>query len=170
MSGRKAVDLAQFTHWVPVEIRYSDLDTQGHVNNAVYFTYFEHARVRFLYALRERIIEEQRRERERQHAAEAQEMPADLPFVVATAACAYRRPITGLEPVVVGVRCAASSRASIDLEYAICDRPQGRLYATGNTTIVSVDPDSGRPRALPTWALRAIERRSGKGETSSDGG
>ncbi len=153
-SGRHSVDLAQFPAWVPIEVRYSDLDTQGHVNNAVYFTYFEHARVRFLSNLRERVLDELRRE-SGEGSDTRPAASADLPFVVATASCVYRRPITGLDPIVVGVRCAGASRASVDLEYALCDRPHGQLFATGATTLVSVDPASGRPRSLPRWASRA---------------
>lgn len=158
-SPRHTVDLARFTAWVPIEIRYSDLDTQGHVNNAVYFTYFEHARVRFLSALRERVRDELRREPLESDEA-WQAAAEDLPFVVATASCVYRRPITGLDPVTVGVRCESASRASLDLAYAICDHPHGQLFATGATTIVSVDPVTRRPRSLPRWAVRAAAETS----------
>lgn len=158
-SGRHSVDLGQFTSWVPIEIRYSDLDTQGHVNNAVYFTYFEHARVRFLFTLRERVQGEQGREPLGGDDAR-QADSEDLPFVVSSASCEYRRPITGLDPVAVGVRCESAARASLKLEYALCDRPQGQLFATGATTIVSVDPRTGRPRSLPCWAVRAAAETS----------
>ena len=43
MSGYK------FFH--PIEVRYGDLDPQGHVNNAKYLTYFEQARVHYLVQL-----------------------------------------------------------------------------------------------------------------------
>ena len=156
MSGRHhSVDLNLFTHWVPVETRYSDLDPQNHVNNAVFFTYFEQARVRFLRALREQALED--KHREGIGGGEAQPASADMGFVVVTASCFYRRPITGLEPVVVGVRCSGASRATLDLEYTICDRPQGRLYATGVTALASVDPASGRPRSLPAWMRLAFD-------------
>ena len=158
-SGRHTVDLARFTSWVPIEIRYSDLDTQGHVNNAVYFTYFEHARVRFLFRLRERALDEVRRQPVGDGDAR-QAGSEDLPFVVSTASCEYRRPITGLDPIAVGVRCESASRASLNLEYVLCDRPHGQLFATGATTIVSVDPQSGRPRSLPRWAVRAAAETS----------
>jgi acyl-CoA thioester hydrolase len=32
---------------VPVEVRFNDVDGMGHVNNALYLTYLEHARMRF---------------------------------------------------------------------------------------------------------------------------
>ena len=144
------VDLALFTYWVRVDVRYSDLDTQGVVNNATYLTYFEHARVHFFERLRE----------EREGEGATGYMAADMPFVLARAACVYRRPITGLAPVHVGVRCTVTGRATIEMEYAICDRPGagGTLYASGATTAVCVDMRTGKPHSLPEWARRTLER------------
>ena len=36
---------------VPIDVRWRDLDPLGHVNNAVYLSYFEIARVRYAQAL-----------------------------------------------------------------------------------------------------------------------
>ncbi|MEP7031064.1 MAG: thioesterase family protein [Pseudolabrys sp.] len=36
---------AHYPHWVKEIVRFADLDPQGHVNNAVYATYFESGRV-----------------------------------------------------------------------------------------------------------------------------
>jgi acyl-CoA thioesterase FadM len=33
---------------IPIQVRFSDLDALGHVNNVTYFTYFEIARVKYL--------------------------------------------------------------------------------------------------------------------------
>lgn len=41
-------DIALYTHSLPVQLRFSDIDRQGHVNNATYLSYFELARVEFL--------------------------------------------------------------------------------------------------------------------------
>lgn len=37
-----------FKHVTPIQIRFSDIDAMGHLNNAVYLTYFELARVAYL--------------------------------------------------------------------------------------------------------------------------
>jgi YbgC/YbaW family acyl-CoA thioester hydrolase len=36
------------TFWIEVDVRWSDMDSQRHVNNAVYFTYCEQVRIDFL--------------------------------------------------------------------------------------------------------------------------
>ena len=42
------IDLSQFAHSLPIQIRFVDIDKQGHVNNATILSYFETERVEFL--------------------------------------------------------------------------------------------------------------------------
>lgn len=44
---------ADFHVWVPVDVRFSDFDDQGHVNNAVFLTYFEQGRMGYFDAVRQ---------------------------------------------------------------------------------------------------------------------
>ena len=39
--------MSQFRFYHPIEVRYGDLDPQGHVNNAKHLTYFEQARIAY---------------------------------------------------------------------------------------------------------------------------
>ena len=43
--------MSQFRFYHPIEVRYGDLDPQGHVNNAKHLTYFEQARIAYLIEL-----------------------------------------------------------------------------------------------------------------------
>src|SRR5260370_10237367 len=159
MNGRHVrPDLARIVLWVPIEVRYGDFDVQGHVNNVGYFTYFEQARVEFFSQLRGRAREEAAPTTEDGATSAGTALgPEDIPFVVISAEAVYRRPITVLAPVVVGLDCARLTHTSMDLRYVLCDQPGGTLYASGATTITSVDQQSGRPRALPGWARQAAE-------------
>src|ERR1041385_4299494 len=42
------IDLAKYQHSLPIQIRFVDIDRQGHVNNATILSYFELERVEFL--------------------------------------------------------------------------------------------------------------------------
>ncbi|HEV2236989.1 MAG TPA: acyl-CoA thioesterase [Ktedonobacterales bacterium] len=169
MSGAlRAGAAGSYTLWVTVPVRYGDLDPQHHVNNVVYFTYLEQARLGYFDALRHLA------RAALAEPAEAQAPPAsartldvapgpsddrlELPLVISEAACAYRRPITSLAALAVGVRAARIGRASLVLEYAICAAAGEPPYATGSTTVVCVDLASGRPRGLPGWTLAALRR------------
>jgi acyl-CoA thioester hydrolase len=154
-----------YTLWVPVPVRYGDLDPQHHVNNVVYFTYLEQARLGYFDALRRlgrAALAETLAPAMSAHALDVapgtNDDRLDLPLVISEAACAYRRPITALVPLEVGVRAARAGRASLVLEYAICAARGEPPYATGSTTVVCVDLASGRPRGLPAWTLAALRR------------
>jgi len=41
----------QYAFWLPVTVRWADMDSLGHVNNAKYFTYLESARTAFFDAV-----------------------------------------------------------------------------------------------------------------------
>jgi len=43
----------QFSHWTEIKVRFRDLDPLNHVNNAVFNTYFEEARIDFIRAIPE---------------------------------------------------------------------------------------------------------------------
>jgi acyl-CoA thioester hydrolase len=166
--------------WVPVAVRYSDLDQQGHVNNATYFTYFEQGRLGYFDTVR-RLARAAvsaplaapahgagtQRTRAVDVAPAATDDRLELPLVVSEAGCVYRRPIASLAPVCVGVRAARIGHASIILEYEIRAAPDGPLYATGSTTIVCVDPISGRPRGLPAWTVAALRQMEASAHTSA---
>ena len=54
------VRLPEFPVTLPVEVWFRDLDAMGHVNNAVYLTYFEQARIHYWNSLLEGLPPEQR--------------------------------------------------------------------------------------------------------------
>ncbi|MBT3338732.1 MAG: acyl-CoA thioesterase [Anaerolineae bacterium] len=43
--------MSKIKFFYPIEVRYGDLDPQGHLNNAKYLTYFEQARIRYFVEL-----------------------------------------------------------------------------------------------------------------------
>jgi acyl-CoA thioester hydrolase len=112
-----------------VSVRFSDLDAAGIVNNAVYATYFEEARVQFLL--------------ERLDLASFRE----LPIVVASQELQYDRPITEMTTVAVTVECSNVGESSFTLSYEL--RIGDEVVATGETVQVIVDPSTGESQPLP---------------------
>lgn len=108
------------TYSFPIELRFCDVDSYGHVNSAVYFTYLETARVKlfrdfFRDASQEGIL-----------------------TVVARAECDYKIPILFHDEVVVTLWLSRIGRSSFDLEYRLHDR-QEQTFATARTTMVCFD-------------------------------
>jgi acyl-CoA thioester hydrolase len=149
-----------------VEVRYSDLDAQGHANNAAFFTYFEQARIGYFNRVRQIgrelvatvALEPASATRTAAVGPAATDEQLELPLVISEASCVYRRPIASLASIVVGARTTRLTRASLVIAYAVRAAPAGVLYATGSTTIVCVDPRTGRPQGLPPWAVAALRQ------------
>ena len=109
-------------------VRFRDLDGMGHVNNAVFLTYMESARIAYLSALG----------------------AGDNPLrnlILARAEVDFRSPITFGEDVEVGVRAAKIGNKSFELEYEV--RADGRLAAEGKSVLVGYDYERGASVEIP---------------------
>lgn len=105
---------------VPWQVIFRDLDAFGHVNNAVFFTYFEWARTKMWLELT--------------HGSEA----TDISFIVVRAECDFRHQIA-LEPIEIGVRIGEMRTSSFDTTYEIRKGNDGQLAATGRVVVVLFD-------------------------------
>jgi acyl-CoA thioester hydrolase len=86
----------------PVELRFSDVDAMNHVNNAVYVTFLETARLRLW----------------QKHFAFSGSA-RDIPLIVARVAVDYRSPVGLEEAVEVGVGVTEIGRTSFTLAYRV---------------------------------------------------
>jgi acyl-CoA thioester hydrolase len=113
------------------EIRFSDVDAMGHVNNAVYFTYLEQARLAFC-----RMLTGARR-------------IEDIRFILAHVECDYRVPIRLGDEVETLMTVGAVGRTSFSFDYTLVDRENGRIFATARTVQVMYDYAQGKPIPIP---------------------
>jgi acyl-CoA thioester hydrolase len=130
----------RFKH--PIEVRYGDLDPQGHLNNAKHFTYIEQARVNYI----------------RHLDLWDGESFLDLGFILANAQITYRKPIRLGDPVLVGVRVTRLGNKSLTMDYAIENAETCELYASASTVQVAFDYHSKVTVPIPEdWRIRIIE-------------
>ena len=128
----------------PIEIRFRDIDSMGHVNNAVYLTYFELARAHYWRTLGE---------------AESQRIRT---YVVARAECDFLSPARLDDRLVCHVRVAAFGRTSFSCDYLLRESRNGRDIAAGRTVQVMFDYESARPRELDEEFKEAVRRFEGR--------
>jgi acyl-CoA thioester hydrolase len=105
---------------VPWQVIFRDVDTFGHVNNAVYLSYFEWARALMWFDL-----------------TGAKGVPTDIGFIVARAEIDFMVQIA-MEPIEIRVRIAEMRTTSLDTVYEI-RRGNGELAATGKVVVVLFD-------------------------------
>jgi acyl-CoA thioester hydrolase len=121
------------------EVVYRDLDRHGHVNNAVYSTWLETARLAYLKEV-------------------CDVDPGDeLGIVVAELAITFRSPASLGELLEVGVRVPRVGEKSLVFEYELRG-PEDRLVAEATTTHVAFDDAQGRSVPVPPAWRRRIER------------
>ncbi|MDM7853288.1 acyl-CoA thioesterase [Pseudochrobactrum kiredjianiae] len=115
------------------KLRYRDTDRQGHVNSAVFSTFFETGRVEILYA---------------------PSMTLSIPdgeFVIARLALEYRTEVRWPGMVRVGTKIASVGKSSIKLEQAVFQ--DETCAATVETVIVLIDSHNRQAKPLPDETL-----------------
>jgi len=109
-----------------LEIRWRDLDALGHVNNAVYFTYLEQARVHYLREL-----------------GLVPSDPSAIGMILAETSCQFKSPLELGEQVTIHVRVSELRNSSFIVEYRL-EGGDGRLAATARSAQVCYDYQNQR--------------------------
>lgn len=109
-------------------VRFKDVDAMGHVNNAVFLTYLEEARIAYL---------------DRFGAGVSA-------MILARVEIDFRAPLQSGDELEIGVRPYNVGTKSFELEYEL--RSAGLVVAEAKTVIVSFDYESGRSVDVPeSW-------------------
>lgn len=133
--------MSEFAFELEIPIRFRDIDAMDHVNNAVYVTYLEQARVEYI----EQIV-----------GRELMETGAVIPSLEID----YRQPIDyAHESVTVAVRATDMSTSTVQMEYEL--RTPDGLAATAQTPLVTYDPAAGESVPLPDHWREAIREFEG---------
>ncbi|ACL55979.1 acyl-CoA thioesterase [Methylobacterium nodulans] len=129
---------AAYRRFVPILTRWGDNDVYGHVNNVVYYAFFDTA-------VNQVLIEE--------GALDIAASPV-IGLVVETG-CRYFRSITFPDRVTAGIRVAHQGRSSVRYEVGLFREDEDAAAAQGHFVHVYVDRASQRPVPLPDM-LRAV--------------
>jgi acyl-CoA thioester hydrolase len=125
--------MSEFRFYHPVEVRYGDLDPQGHLNNAKYLTYIEQARIAYI-----------------QHLGLWKGGSfLDVGIILAEARLTFKAPVLWGQPIQVGVRINRLGNKSFDVLYTIEDSHTHREHASGSTVQVAYDYHSAQTTPIP---------------------
>ena len=118
--------------------RFRDIDSLGHVNNAVYLTYMEEARTKYYMktANRKRLEE--------------------LDFIFAGAKVDYLSPIEWGEVVVIRVWPTRIGTSSFTLAYEMRSKGEGRLVAEAESVQVAYDYAAKKSKPIPDAFRKAL--------------
>ena len=135
--------MSDFRFYHPIEVRYGDLDPQGHVNNAKHLTYFEQARVQYMIEL---------------GLFTRDQSFMEIGVILADVHITYLAPIYFGQDIRVGVRAAKIGSKSMMWEQNIMDAESGRELAKGEVVLVTYNYHEGRTVSIPgDWRKRIVE-------------
>ncbi|WP_100550965.1 acyl-CoA thioesterase [Caedibacter taeniospiralis] len=119
---------------VKIPVRWADTDAYQHVNNSVYFRYFEEVRFQWQ--------EGQLRFKQwtKAHA---------LQFVIASQKADYKKPVTYPNMLKIKQTPLMISNSSFTLAYEITLENDDNVYCTGEVKLVCFDPKTKRPYKMP---------------------
>jgi acyl-CoA thioester hydrolase len=125
--------MSAYRFYHPIEVRYGDLDPQGHVNNAKYLTYLEQARIAYLAHLG------------------LWQGPSflNIGIILADVQLTFQAPILWGQQVRVGVRISRMGNKSLAVEHCIEDAQTGEEFATCSIVLVAYDYHAARTIAVP---------------------
>jgi acyl-CoA thioester hydrolase len=138
----------EFPVVVELPVAWAEMDYFRHVNHAVFFTYFEGARIAYLERIGFRALGEGR----------------ELGPILASTQARYRRPVEYPDTVVVGARCTEVGADRFTQEYRLVSRALGDVAAEGEGVLVSYDYVRRRKAPLPAGVRSAIHLLEGWGD------
>jgi acyl-CoA thioester hydrolase len=131
--------MTEFNYETEIDVRFRDLDSMGHVNNAVYATYFEHVRTLYMDDV-------------------FGDRPEEINVALVNLNIDFKRQVRFGETVTVGVGVTEIGDSSVTMEYEV--QTAGEVAATGSTILVAMDA-AGNSRPMPEEIRERIEEHEG---------
>jgi len=121
-----------FHHRTPLQLRFNDVDVLGHVNNTVYFSFYDTGKAIYFSDVRGKSVDWKH-----------------VDTVIANVNCAYIAPIFFGEEVEVLTTCISISEKSFKLLQIIREKNTGEVKSLCETVMVSYNPDTITSQPLP---------------------
>ena len=126
--------MSDYKFFHPTEVRYGDLDSQGHVNNAKYLTYFEQARIYYLIKL---------------GLFNKDQSFMEVGVIIADIHITYHSTTHYGDDIKVGVKITRIGTKSITVEQCVMDAKTGKLMASGTVVMVTFDYEGLKTIPVP---------------------
>lgn len=134
---------------IEVPVAWGEMDAFGHVNNVVYFRYFESARIAYLRAIGFTGSDEHGR------------AVPDVGPILHSTHCRFRRPLTFPDTLHAGARSVDVGADRFTMEYAIASEQFGEIAADGGGIVVAYDYREKRRTDLPGPVRERIRQLDG---------
>lgn len=145
--------LAAYPVVIDIPVAWGEMDAFGHVNNIIYFRYFESARIAYFdHVGYDALMKEE-----------------GLGPILATTSCRFRLPLTFPDTVSVGARVVSVGADRFRMEYRVVSHQRQKVAAEGDGDVVSYDYRKAAKAPLPDAVRLRIEAIEGGVEGSENG-
>lgn len=134
--------LKQCSVIMEIPVAWGEMDSLGHVNNTVYFRYFESVRMAYFQEMNLWNYMEE----------------TGVGPILATTKCKFRIPLTYPDMVSVGTRVSKVEEDRFTMEYVVVSHQYRKVAAEGEGVIVSYDYRDKKKSPLPDELKRRIHR------------
>jgi acyl-CoA thioester hydrolase len=138
--------LSGFPVIVEQAVIWGEMDAYQHVNNVVYFRYFENARLEYIRRLDWFAFEE----------------ATGIGPILAATQARFRRPLTFPDTIFIGARLLSLDTDRFHLEHKIVSQSQGEIVTEGQGTIVTYHYGEEKKVPVPEELKRRILALEGK--------
>ncbi len=128
-----------FRHSIPVQMRFNDVDVLGHVNNSIYFTYYDLGKSAYFTTVRN---------------GQMDWMRPDV--VIANVNCNFYAPMRFGEPVSVVTRVESIGEKSFKMHQRIVNTVTKEIKSECATVMVAFDANTQQSKQLPAVWVKAI--------------
>lgn len=121
-------------------VAWGEMDAYGHVNNTVYFRYFENVRIAYF----------------RKIGWDVSQLPSGIGPILHSTSARFRRPLVYPDTISIAATVATLGEDRLSMEYVVVSHALGAVTAEGQGIIVGYDYAIGRKAPLPEWVRRRI--------------
>jgi len=138
-------DPARFPVTIRLPLQWGEMDSYGHVNNAVYFRWFESARMEYFRRLDWPVVERE----------------SGIGPILHSTQARFRAPLDWPDEVEVATRVVEPAADRFTMLYEVRSRRLGRIACEGSGVVVAFDYRSGRKSPLPEAIRERIAELEG---------
>ncbi|WP_321438303.1 thioesterase family protein [uncultured Bacteroides sp.] len=139
----------KFKHTVPIQLRFNDFDTLGHVNNSVYFSFYDLGKTSYFSEVMPEIVSSK-----------------DVGAVIANIQVSFLLPVYPNENVAVQTTVVEIGNKSFKLFQQLIDVDTNEVKCICQTVMVGFDAKTKATKSIPDKWRKAMTDFEGRGDLS----
>ncbi len=140
--------LAEYPSVITLPVQWGVQDAFGHVNNVIYFRWYESARIDYMNLLDVECFDVEREN-------------SNIGPIIASITCDYKKQLKFPDTVHVGTRVTRFGNSSMQIDHAVFSESHQAVATTGTSICVVFDYTANKPVLIPVELRDAITELEG---------